>query len=183
MPRTKSIGCKDRVKLQEAATARVREQLEALESAAGRAGARAAGAAALSAARPVGHGRMRRSRSLVRELAQQREDRERRQFLAELNRQVFERQQAARAQLASAEHAAPTCAPSWLRIQGALARQRALVAVLHAPELLRRRHGHAGRDRGLRTSCCSRRAIELQQIEEQGGAQVPRAVTGVAPAC
>ena len=32
MPRTKSTGCKDRVKLQEAATARVREQLEALET-------------------------------------------------------------------------------------------------------------------------------------------------------
>lgn len=96
---------KDRVKLQEAATSRVREQMERLEAFLSQpvSGLHCLVHYQLRELWQTGHTQI---LNLVQEMARAREERERKQFLADLNRQLFDRQQSARAAAASAENAA-----------------------------------------------------------------------------
>lgn len=162
---------RDRVKLQEAATARVREQLEGLE---GRL------AAPLSGLNTILHYQLRdlwaathaQIAALVRELAQQREDRERRQFLADVNRQTFERAQAARADLAEAERSAADVRLKLSQLNQAIDAASAWWRYFTRRELQRRRQAmlaESGAAEELLQQCRAR----LQQIEEQGGAKYP----------
>ena len=162
---------RDRIKLQEAATARVREQQEGLE---------ARLAAPLSGLNTILHYQLRdlwavahaQIAALVRELAQQREDRERRQFLADLNRQTFERQQSARARLAEAERNHADIRGKLAAISRALDAARNWWKYLTRRDLQRRYQAMlaevAAADELLQQS-----RSELQQIEEQGGAKYP----------
>jgi hypothetical protein len=162
---------RDRIKLQEAATGRVREQLEALE---GRL------AAPLSGLFTTLHYQLRdlwatahaQIGSLVREVAQMREERERRQFLAELNRQTFERQQAARAQLADAERLHADVRGKLGGINRSLDAARSWWKYFVRRELLRRL---AAMQAELATAdnLLQHARQELQQVEEQGGAKFP----------
>jgi hypothetical protein len=160
---------RDRVKLQEAATARVREQFEALE------GRLAAPVTGLNA---ILHYQLRdlwatahsQIASLVREVAQMREDRERRQFLADVNRQTFERQQAARAKLADAERMHADVRGKLGSINRSLDASSSWWKYFTRRELQRRRvlmqAELATADELLQTA-----RVELQQVEEQGGAK------------
>ena len=93
---------RDRIKLQEGATARVRELLETLE---GRLATPAAGLQALIhyQLRALWGAAQNRISVLVRELSAQREDLERKAFHADLNRRSFEALQNAQRALADAE--------------------------------------------------------------------------------
>ncbi len=93
---------RDRIKLQEGATARVREMLEALEA---RLAQPASGLQALIhyQLRALWSAAEERVSILVRELSAQREDFERRQFAANLNRRSFDALQVAQRELADAE--------------------------------------------------------------------------------
>lgn len=162
---------KDRVKLQEAATARVREQLEQLESRL---------AVPLSGLHSLAHYQLRdlwatghaQIAALVRELAQQREDRERRQFLADLNRQLFDRQQSARAACAQAEQAAADVRVRLAALQAALGRSQRWWHHFRRRDLARRlvvlQAEAAAADDALQQV-----RAQLEQIEEQGGAKYP----------
>ncbi len=162
---------RDRVKLQEAATARVREQLEALE-------------ARLSAPLPglncLLHYQLRdlwatahsQIGSLVREVAQMREDRERRQFLAEVNRLTFERQQAARASLADAERMHADVRGKLASINRALDAAQSWWKYFTRRELLRRRAVMQG-ELATADELLQHARAELKQVEEQGGAKFP----------
>jgi hypothetical protein len=162
---------RDRVKLQEAATARVREQLEALE---GRL------AAPLSGLNALLHYQLRdlwstahsQIASLVREVAQMREDRERRQFLADINRQTFERQQAARAQLADAERMHADVRGKLASINRALDAARSWWKYFSRRELLHRRLVMQA-ELSTADDLLQNARLELQQVEEQGGAKFP----------
>jgi hypothetical protein len=162
---------RDRVKLQEAATSRVREQLEALE---GRL------TTPLSGLNSILHYQLRdlwatahsQIASLVREVAQMREDRERRQFLADVNRQTFERQQAARAQLADAERMHADVRGKLASINRALEGARSWWKYFSRRELLRRRQVMQAELATADDLLLNARA-ELQQVEEQGGAKFP----------
>jgi hypothetical protein len=95
---------KDRSKLQEAATARVREQMERLES---RLGAPIPGLQSLVHYQlrdlwMAGHAQI---ATILKEAARLREDNERKQFLAQMNKQVFAEQQIVKQDLADAEQA------------------------------------------------------------------------------
>jgi len=162
---------KDRIKLQEAATARVREQLEHLE---GRL------ANPLSGLHSLVHYQLRdlwasghaQVAKLLREQAQLREERERRQFLAELNRQLFERSQQARAECAQAEHAAADVRARFAVLQAQLARSQRWWQYLRRRELQRRLqavHGEAVVAEGQ----LQQARAQLLQIEEQGGTKYP----------
>ena len=162
---------KDRIKLQEGATARVREQLELLE---GRLATPMSGLHALIHYQlrdlwATGHSQI---ATLVRELAQQREDRERRQFLADLNRQLFERQQTARAQCTQAEHAAADARSRLAATQNALDKSKSWWQYFTRRDLARRALAMqaevATADESLRQA-----RDELVRIEEQGGARYP----------
>ncbi|MBK6674509.1 MAG: hypothetical protein IPG49_13980 [Proteobacteria bacterium] len=162
---------RDRVKLQEAATARVREQLEALE---GRLAAPHAGLNALLHYQlrdlwATAHSQI---ASLVREVAQLREDRERRQFLADVNRQTFERQQAARAQLADAERMHADVRGKLASINRALDAARSWWKYFTRRELLRRRLVMQA-ELATADELLHNARAELQQVEEQGGAKFP----------
>lgn len=162
---------RDRVKLQEAATARVREQFEALES---RLSAPVSGLNALLhyQLRDLWSTAHSQIAALIREVAQLREDRERRQFLADVNRQTFERQQAARAQLADAERMHADVRGKLAGINRALDAARSWWKYFTRRELLRRRLAMqaelATADGLLQTA-----RLELQEVEEQGGAKFP----------
>jgi hypothetical protein len=110
--------------------------------------------------------------TLVREMAQLREDRERRQFLADLNRQTFERQQAARAQLADAERMHADVRGKLASINRALDAAKSWWKYFARRELLRRRLVMQAE---LRTAdeLLQQARGELQQVEEQGGAKYP----------
>lgn len=162
---------KDRVKLQEAATARVREQLEALE--------------ARLAAPPTGldallHYQLRdlwatahaQLAAMVRELAQQREDRERRQFLADLNRQTFERQKTARQAYADAERSSADVRGKLAVTNQALQAARSWWKYFTRRELLRRRHALLAESQAAEELLLQARN-QLQQIEEESGARYP----------
>ena len=160
---------RDRVKLQEAATARVREQQEGLE---------ARLATPLSGLNTILHYQLRdlwatahaQIAALVRELAQQREDRERRQFLADLNRQTFERQQGARATLADAERNHADVRGKLAAINRALDAARSWWKYLVRRDL-QRRHLAMQAEIGAAEAQLQQARAELQQIEEQGGAK------------
>lgn len=162
---------KDRVKLQEAATARVREQLEQLE---------ARLAVPMSGLHTLLHYQLRdlwatghaRVATLVRELAAQREERERRQFLADLNRQIFDRQQSARAECAQAEHAAADVRIKLANLQAALGAAQSWWQYFKRRDLERRvaamqAEMHAAEGQ------LERARERLMRLEEQGGARYP----------
>jgi hypothetical protein len=162
---------KDRIKLQEGATARVREQLEHLEA---RLAAPVSGLHALLHYQlrdlwSNGHAHV---AALVRELAQQTEDRERRQLLAEMNRQIFERQQSARQACAQAEHAAAEARARLAAVHSALAGARGWWQYFTRRELIRRRLV-------LQSESMTAEALvdhareQLQQVEAQGGGRYP----------
>jgi hypothetical protein len=162
---------KDRVKLGEAATARVREQLEHLESrlAAPMTGLHALLHYQLRDLWATGHAQI---AALIRELAQQREDRERRQFLADLNRQLFERQQSARAECAQAEHVAADVRTKLVAIQDALARSQGWWQYFKKRELSRRLVAMQAEMR-VADDLLHQARDQLMKIEEQGGAKYP----------
>ncbi|MEO6080327.1 MAG: hypothetical protein ABIQ86_11170 [Steroidobacteraceae bacterium] len=162
---------KDRVKLQEAATARVREQLEQLKSrlAVPMTGLHALLHYQLRDLWATGHALI---AALVRELAQQREERERRQFLADQNRQLFERQQAARADCAQADQVAADVRTRLVAIQGALAAAQSWWQYFRRRELSRRGAVVQAEVRAADASVQQARE-QLQRIEEQGGAKYP----------
>jgi hypothetical protein len=162
---------RDRVKLQEAATARVREQFEALE---GRLSAPVSGLNAILHYQlrdlwATAHSQI---SSLVREVAQMREDRERRQFLADVNRQTFERQQAARAQLADAERMHADVRGKLAGINRALDAARSWWKYFARRELLRRRQVMQA-ELATADELLHNARADLQQVEEQGGAKFP----------
>jgi hypothetical protein len=162
---------KDRIKLQEGATARVREQLEVLE---GRLATPMSGLHALIHYQlrdlwATGHAQI---ATLVRELAQQREDRERRQFLADLNRQLFERQQSARAQCTQAEHEAADARARLVATQNALEKAQSWWQYFKRRDLARRLQAMRSEVEAADLSLRQARD-ELVRIEEQGGARYP----------
>lgn len=162
---------KDRVKLQEAATARVREQLEQLEAFLGQpvSGLQCLVHYQLRDLWETGHNQI---AGLVLELARAREERERKQFLADLNRKLFERQQGARAAAARAENAAADARMRLATVQSALAAARRWWQYFRRRELLRQR--------GALETEAAATDYELQEaraglirIEEEGGARYP----------
>jgi hypothetical protein len=162
---------KDRIKLQEGATARVREQLEQLE---GRLAVPMSGLHALLHYQlrdlwSSGHAQI---ATLVRELAQQREDRERRQFLADLNRQLFERQQSARAECTQAEHGAADVRARLVAIQNALSKAQSWWQYFKRRDLSRRIAAMQA-EVGAADERLQQARDLLVQIEEQGGARYP----------
>jgi hypothetical protein len=162
---------KDRVKLQEAATARVREQLEQLETrlALPMTGLHALLHYQLRDLWSVGHAQI---AVRVREQAQQREDRERRQFLADLNRQLFDRQQSARAACAQAEHVAADVRAKLAAIQAAQAAARSWWQYFTRRDLVRRRA--VMQAEMLAADGALKQARDhLMEVEEQGGAKYP----------
>jgi hypothetical protein len=162
---------KDRVKLQEAATQRVREQLERLESLLGQpvSGLHCLVHFQLRDLWATGHTQV---TALVQEMAKAREERERKQFLADLNRQLFERQQVARAAAARAEHAAADVRGQLAAVQGALSASQRWWQYFRRRELLRRRLAVEALAAAAETELAEARA-ELVRIEEAGGAKYP----------
>jgi hypothetical protein len=162
---------KDRIKLQEAATARVREQLEQLEArlAAPLSGLHSLGHYQLRDLWATGHAQIAR---LVREQAQLREERERRQFLAELNRQLFERSQQARADCAQAEQQAAEVRSRLASLHSQLAAAQRWWQYFKRRELARRLEVVRG-ESAMAESQVQQAREQLQQIEEQGGAKYP----------
>lgn len=162
---------KDRIKLQEAATARVREQLEQLET---RLGAPLTGLQSLVHYQLrdlwlAGHAQIQR---LLREQAQQREERERRQFMADLNRQLFERSQQARADCAQAEHLASEARARVVALQGQLSKSQRWWQYFRRRDLSRRLVAVQSEAVAANEQLKQARD-QLVQIEEQGGAKYP----------
>lgn len=162
---------KDRIKLQEAATARVREQLEHLEAhlSAPLSGLYSLVHYQLRDLWATGHAQIGR---MLREQAQLREERERRQFLAELNRQLFERSQQARSDCAQAEHVAAEVRSRMAALQAQLARSQSWWQYFRRRDLQRRLQGLQGEAVVAEGQLQQARA-HLMQIEEQGGARYP----------
>lgn len=162
---------KDRVKLQEAATARVREQLETLEARLGQpvSGLHSLVHYQLRDLWDAGHNQI---AGLVTELAKQREERERKQFLADLNRQLFERQQSARAAAARAEHAAADVRARLAAVQAALKNSQAWWQYFRRRKLLGQRTLIAAEAQNAEAELQEARAL-LIRIEEEGGAKYP----------
>ncbi|MEP7314045.1 MAG: hypothetical protein ABI859_15795, partial [Pseudomonadota bacterium] len=130
---------KDRVKQQEGATSRVQEMLEALEA---RLSAPPSGLTTLvfyqlrdlwSAGREL-------IGQMITDLAQQQEERERRQFLAEFNRQQFERRQEVEQRLNEAQLAAADVRSKLAELQVARARASSWWLYFKRRELDRRIH-------------------------------------------
>jgi hypothetical protein len=130
---------RDRIKLQEAATARVRELLESLES---RLSVQATGLQALVhyQLRTLWTVSQSRVDSLVRELSAQREDFERKQHAAEQNRLRFEVTQNAQRQLANAERNCADVRTKLSAVQQELAANSAWWKYFRRQALQRRRH-------------------------------------------
>jgi hypothetical protein len=162
---------KDRIKLQEGATARVREQLEQLEArlATPMSGLHALLHYQLRDLWTTGHQQV---ASVVRELAGQREDRERRQFLADLNRQLFERQQSARAACSQAENVAAEARARLGALQSALAQAQAWWQYFKRRDLSRRLLA-LQYEVGTADAALQEAREQLVSIEEQGGAKYP----------
>lgn len=162
---------KDRMKLQEAATARVREQLDQLEArlAAPLPGLHCLAHYQLRDLWATGHAQI---AALVHEQAQQREESERRQFVAELNRHVFERSQAARAECAQAEHLVADARVQLGALQTQLSRSQSWWQYFTRRDLSRRL---ALRQMELAAAEEQLQAARgrLLEIDEQGGARFP----------
>jgi hypothetical protein len=162
---------KDRMKLQEAATARVREQLEQLE---GRLAAPLAGLHCLAHYQlrdlwAAGHAQI---AGLMRELSQQREDSERRQFVADLNRHVFERSQSARADCSQAEHVAADARAHQGALQTQLERSQSWWQYFTRRDLARRLVAMQA-EVAAANELLQQARRKLVEIEEQGGARFP----------
>ena len=162
---------KDRVKLQEAATERVREQFQRLEALLGQpvSGLHCLVHYQLRELWEVGHNQI---TTLVRELARAREERERKQFLADLNRQLFERQQAARATAARAENAAADVRERLAGVQAALSASQRWWQYFRRRELLRQ-HAAIGSEAASTEYELQEARAQLLRIEEEGGAKYP----------
>jgi hypothetical protein len=162
---------KDRVKLQEAATQRVREQLQQLEASLGQPvdGLHCLVHYQLRELWDAGHTQI---TELVEEMARNREERERKQFLADLNRQLFERQQVARAAAARAEHAAADVRAQLSAVQLALAASQRWWQYFRRRDLQRRGLEIEAQVAAAETELQEARA-ELVRIEEAGGAKYP----------
>ena len=162
---------KDRVKLQEAATQRVREQLQRLESFLGQpvSGLHCLVHYQLRELWDTGHTQI---TTLVQELAKAREERERKQFLADLNRQLFERQQVARAAAARAENGAAEVRARLNNVQSALAASQRWWQYFRRRELLRKCQAVETQVAAAEAELAEARA-ELVKIEEAGGARYP----------
>lgn len=162
---------KDRVKLQEAATSRVREQLQRLEAFLSQpvSGLHCLVHYQLRELWETGHKQI---AALVRELAKAREERERKQFLADLNRQLFERQQGARATAARAETAAADVRARLHGVQAALAASQRWWHYLRRRELLRQKQAIESEAASTENELQQARA-QLVKIEEAGGAKYP----------
>lgn len=130
---------RDRIKLQEGATARMRELLEALE---GRLSAPAAGLQALIhyQLRALWNEAQQRVGILIRELVAQREDLERRQFAADQNRRSFEALQNAQRALAEAEGNCADVRSKLAALQSQFAANQAWWRFFTRKRLERRRH-------------------------------------------
>lgn len=129
---------RDRIKLQEGATVRVREMLEALEN---RLAQPSLGLQALIhyQLRALWGAAQERISILVRELSAQREDFERRQFAATQNRRGFDAQQAAQRQLADAERNSADVRAKLALLQQQLQANQAWWKLLSRRRLERRR--------------------------------------------
>lgn len=162
---------KDRIKLQEAATARVREQLQRLEAFLGQpvSGLHCLVHYQLRDLWEAGHNQI---AALVRDLAKAREERERKQFLSDLNRQLFERQQAARAAAARAEHACADVRARLAAVQAALAASQRWWQYFRRRELLRQ-HTALGTEAASTDNELQEARAQLVKIEEAGGAKYP----------
>ncbi|MET0312607.1 MAG: hypothetical protein ABW051_11200 [Burkholderiaceae bacterium] len=162
---------KDRVKLQEAATSRVREQLERLEAFLGQpvTGLHCLVHYQLRELWQVGHSQISK---LVQELAKAREERERKQFLADLNRQLFERQQTARAAAARAENAAADVRARLSGVLQSVARSQRWWHYFRRRELARQEQAIRAEVASCDAELQEVRA-QLVKIEEEGGAKYP----------
>ncbi len=108
----------------------------------------------------------------MREQAQLREERERRQFLAELNRQLFERSQQARASCAQAEQLAADVRARLAPLQSQLAQAQRWWQYFTRRELARRLQAVRG-ESAIADSQLQQAREQLLEIEEQGGAKYP----------
>jgi len=162
---------KDRIKLQEAATARVREQLEQLEA---HLGAPLTGLQSLVHYQlrdlwSTGHAQIQR---LLREQAQQREERERRQFMADLNRQLFERSQQARADCAQAERTTAEVRARFAGLQALWARSQRWWHYFKRRDLKRRIQAVQAEAAAAEAQLREARE-QLVRVEEEGGTKYP----------
>lgn len=162
---------KDRIKLQEAATARVREQLEQLET---HLGAPLTGLQSLVHYQlrdlwSAGHAQIQR---LLREQAQQREERERRQFMADLNRQLFERSQQARADCAQAERVTAEVRARIAGLQAQWVKSQRWWHYFKRRDLKRRMQAVRGEAADAEDQLQQARE-RLVQVEEAGGTRYP----------
>jgi hypothetical protein len=162
---------KDRVKLQEAATGRVREQMERLEAFLGQpvSGLHCLVHYQLRDLWDAGHTQI---ANVVRELAAAREDRERKQFLADLNRQLFERQQTARAAAARAENACADVRIRLTAVVNALQQSQRWWHYFRRRELLKQQQSVRAEAASCEAELQQVRA-QLVKIEEEGGAKYP----------
>lgn len=162
---------KDRVKLQEAATLRVREQLEHLESLLGQpvAGLHCLAHYQLRELWRTGHELI---ANMIKEMADAREERERKQFLADQNRQLFERQQGARAAAARAENAAADVRARLAALLVSLKAAQRWWHYFRRRELLRQRQGLQAEAASAEAELQEART-QLVKIEEAGGAKFP----------
>jgi hypothetical protein len=162
---------KDRIKLQEAATARVREQLEQLERYLGTplTGLHSLVHYQLRDLWSTGHEQIKR---LLDEQAQQREERERRQFMADLNRQLFERSQQARADCAGAEQLASEVRAKFAGLQAQWVKSQRWWQYFRRRDLARRLQAVQA-EAAIAEGQLQQARGDLAQIEEQGGARYP----------
>ncbi len=162
---------RDRIKLQEGATARVRELLESLEE---RLAVPASGLQALVHYQLRGLWGLAHSRigTLVRELAAQREELERRTHAAEQNRLVFEEQQKRQRALAEAERNNADVRIKLAAVQQQFASSRAWWKYFQRRALQRRRHAMQAEQVAAEADLhCAREAVE--ELERSGSVEFP----------
>lgn len=162
---------RDRIKLQEGATARVKELLESLEA---RLGVPTSGLQALVHYQLRGLWSLAHSRieSLAGELASQREELERRTHIAEQNRLVFEMQQKLQRQLADAERNSADVRMKLAGVQQQLADNGAWWKYFPRRALLRRRHAMQAEQGATDVDLqAARQAVE--ELERAGSVEYP----------
>jgi hypothetical protein len=162
---------KDRGKLQEAATARVREQMERLESRL---------AAPIPGLQSLVHYQLRdlwmagnaQIAAILKEAARQREDNERKQFLAQMNKQVFAEQQIVKQDLIDAEQAFVDVRSELTAVQAQLVVASGWWKFFKRRELTGQLHSISARAR-LAEESANRIRAALREIEENGGVTFP----------
>lgn len=162
---------RDRIKLQEGATARVRELLESLEA---RLAVPATGLQALVHYQLRGLWKTAQSRveALLQELATQREEIERRAHAAEQNRLVFEAQQKVRRALADAERNCADVRGKLGELQQQLAANQAWWKYFRRQSMQRRRNALQAELRAADADLQDARAA-VEEIERQGTVEFP----------